>query len=138
MTGATVGQDTDRARASGREEQALALLESVMDPCSVAAGRPVSIVAMGLLVDLEVSGTTARVGLRTTFPGCTMAPKFAEAAEEQLRTLPGIENVVVTIDPTFTWTPGQARPEARALHVQPGRQLPLVTPWARRTSRAVS
>lgn len=129
MTGTVVGQV---------EEQALALLETVLDPCSVAAGRPVSIVAMGLLVGLEVTGATARVRLRTTFPGCTMAPKFAEAAEERLRSLPGVQDVEVTIDPTFTWTPDQARPEARALHVQPGRQLPLLVPWARRASTQMS
>lgn len=135
MTGTAVGCETDHVPATSIEDEAMALLETVMDPCSVAAGRPVSIVAMGLLVGLEVTGSMARVSLRTTFPGCTMAPKFAEAAEEQLRTLPSIEEVQVTIDPTFTWTPEQARPEARALHVRPGRQLPLVVPWARRTSR---
>lgn len=123
---------SSRAREPVVVQQARELLETVMDPCSVAAGRPVSIVAMGLVTDITTQGSNITLTLRTTFPGCTMAPKFAEAAEEQLCTLPGVETVEVVIDPTFTWSPDQARPEARALHLQPHHRPPEIIPWARR------
>lgn len=84
-------------------------LQCVFDPCSVAAGRPVSIVDLGLLVSAQQDDSgTLHLVLRTTFPGCLMSPHFSAAAEEQLATLPDVHSVEVTIDSAFTWTPDQA------------------------------
>jgi metal-sulfur cluster biosynthetic enzyme len=102
-------------------------LSTVYDPCSVAAGRPVSIVDLGLLVsaDLDHEGELTIV-LCTTFPGCTMAPHFTRAAEEQAREIPGVRSVRVLVDPEHTWTPSAAS----ALPVMPA---PVrVVPWALR------
>ncbi len=119
-------------RTSSLESAVWDVLELVMDPCSVAAGRPVSIVAMGLVTEVSAAEGRVSVVLRTTFPGCTMAPKFAEAAEEQVGSMPGVREVEVSIDPAFTWTPEQARPEARGVPLPTPRSVPGVVPWARR------
>lgn len=99
-------------------------LSAVQDPCSVAAGRPTNIVDLGLLVSADVDDDGVLViVLRTTFPGCTMAPHFTRAAETCAGQIPGVRSVRVEIDPEFTWRP---RP-------QPSR-VPAtdVVPWALR------
>lgn len=104
-------------------------LSEVMDPCSVAAGRPTSIVDLGLLVSahLEDDGELVIV-LRTTFPGCTMAPHFTQAAETCAGKLPGVRSVRVEIDPDFSWQP-----------ISPTAEIPTkahgeTIPWAIRRS----
>ena len=82
-----------------------AALAAVHDPCSVAAGRPLSLVDMGLLLDARLDAGTLRVSFAVTFAGCTMAPHFLRAAEAELAKLPQVTRVVATVDPDFRWTP---------------------------------
>jgi metal-sulfur cluster biosynthetic enzyme len=78
-----------------------AALAQIHDPCSIAAGRPISLAAMGL-----VRGWTLQDGVLTvTFAGCTMAPHFPEAAAQALRQISGIRDVIAIIDTDFVWTP---------------------------------
>lgn len=82
-----------------------AALATVYDPCSVAAGRPLSLADMGLLLAHRVEGGTLHVQFAVTFAGCTMAPHFLRAAEAELAKLPGITRVIATVDTSFAWTP---------------------------------
>ena len=82
-----------------------AALAGVFDPCSVAAGRPLSLVAMGLFLDARLEGGTLHARFAVTFAGCTMAPHFLHAAEAELAKLPGVARVTATVDPDFRWTP---------------------------------
>ena len=82
-----------------------AALAGVFDPCSVAAGRPLSLVAMGLFLDARLEGGTLHVRFAVTFAGCTMAPHFLHAAEAELAKLPGVARVTATVDPTHVWLP---------------------------------
>lgn len=82
-----------------------AALAGVHDPCSVAAGRPLSLVAMGLLRGWDLEAGTLSVRFAVTFAGCTMAPHFLRAAEAELAKLPGVARVVATVDTGFAWTP---------------------------------
>ena len=82
-----------------------AALAGVYDPCSVAAGRPLSLADMGLLLGAEQDGATLRVRFAVTFAGCTMAPHFLAAAEAALRALPGVDSVEARVDTGFAWTP---------------------------------
>ena len=82
-----------------------AALAGVYDPCSVAAGRPLSLVDMGLLLDWRLAAGTLSVRFAVTFAGCTMAPHFLRAAEAELAKLPGVERVRVSVDTGFAWTP---------------------------------
>jgi len=82
-----------------------AALAGVHDPCSVAAGRPLSLVDMGLLLDARLAGGTLSVSFAVTFAGCTMAPHFLRAAEVELAKLPGVARVVATVDTTAVWSP---------------------------------
>jgi metal-sulfur cluster biosynthetic enzyme len=78
----------------------------VHDPCSVAAGRPKSVLDMGLVRHWHLEGRHLDVRFGVTFAGCTMAPHFMEAARAALLEIPEIESVSVSVDIDFVWHPG--------------------------------
>ena len=88
------------------DEGIRAVLGRIHDPCSIAAGRPVSVLDMGLVRGWVLDeGGTLTVTFCVTFAGCTMAPHFAQAAAEDLAGLPGVTQVETVIDTDFVWTP---------------------------------
>lgn len=108
------------------------LLSTVMDSCSVAAGNPISIVDMGLVQDshLDDDGTLVVV-LRGTFPGCTMLPHFAEAAQRELSA--AFDRVEIRLSTDTSWSPGDLAPEARAALERRRAAVPVdIIPWAHR------
>jgi metal-sulfur cluster biosynthetic enzyme len=92
-------------------ERIRAALESVIDPCSVGQGRPMSVNAMGLVRGIAVEGGTVTVQLYLTSPVCTMIGKFQEMAEAALLPLPGVDSVRVEGDDGLQWpgVPGRRR-----------------------------
>jgi metal-sulfur cluster biosynthetic enzyme len=94
-----------------------AVLNSIIDPCSRAAGVPAGIVEMGLIRSLEVrqepAGASITVTIRVTEPGCLMAYPFANEARKRLETLPGVASVDVKIDPVCDWEPAAMSHEYR-------------------------
>jgi metal-sulfur cluster biosynthetic enzyme len=84
-------------------------LGRVFDPCSVAAGRPTSILDMGLVLDWKMCGDALSIRFAVTFAGCTMAPHFVEAACAELRRIPGIRSVDASLDTAHVWTPPAGR-----------------------------
>jgi metal-sulfur cluster biosynthetic enzyme len=97
--------DAGRVIRSHLDASIRAALSTVFDPCSVAAGRPLSILDMGLVPGWELDGTTLRVRFAVTNGLCTMAPHFVEAARAALMALPGIDAVESSIDASFNWSP---------------------------------
>jgi metal-sulfur cluster biosynthetic enzyme len=95
-------------------------LSRVHDPCSVAAGRPTSLIDMGMVLGwaLRADGVLD-LRLCVTFAGCTMAPHFVQAAIEQLATLPGVKRVDVRVDTDFEWTPERMRSPSRPMQGEP-------------------
>jgi metal-sulfur cluster biosynthetic enzyme len=95
----------------------LAELESVVDPCSVAAGAPAGLVSMGLVGALRIErmadGAHIGVTLFLTEPGCMMGAVFQAAAEKKLQDMPGVARVTVGIDHAELWTPERMTPGYR-------------------------
>jgi metal-sulfur cluster biosynthetic enzyme len=87
------------------DAQVRTVLARIHDPCSIAAGRPTSVLDLGLVLGWELEHGVLTVRFCVTFPGCTMAPHFTEAAARDLAGLPGVERVVTEVDTTATWTP---------------------------------
>jgi metal-sulfur cluster biosynthetic enzyme len=87
------------------DDEIRAVLGRIHDPCSVAAGRPVSVLDMGLVCGWTLEEGVLTVTFCVTFAGCTMAPHFAQAAAHDLAMLPGVERIQTVIDTTFVWTP---------------------------------
>ena len=94
------------------------VLNSIIDPCSRAAGVPAGIVEMGLIRSVEVrqepAGASLTVTIRVTEPGCLMAYPFANEARKRLETLPGVVSIDVKIDHVCDWEPAAMSPEYRA------------------------
>ena len=92
-----------------------AALEAVVDPCSVAAGTPLSVRDMGLVRDLAVDDAgRVRLLLCVTGPGCTFVGVMADAARERLSAVRGVSDVDVVLDPDVVWDPSWQSERARA------------------------
>jgi metal-sulfur cluster biosynthetic enzyme len=93
-------------------------LNTIVDPCSRAAGAPVGIAEMGLVRQLEVQhspgGASIRVVIGVTEPGCLMGAAFINDARKLLRELPGVTEVHVSMDHAFDWTPEDMSPAYQA------------------------
>jgi len=119
-----VGPDLIRAKASSlrphaqgspapdqvRGDEALGeairtALSTVYDPCSIAAGRPTSLIDMGLVTATRMEGATLHITFCVTFAGCTMAPHFVEAARAELLKIDGVERVETFVDTAHVWEP---------------------------------
>jgi len=88
------------------DEQIRAALGRVYDPCSLAANNALSLIDMGLVREWRVDEhANVHVTMCVTAPSCLMAPKFLEAARQELRKIEGIGSVEVEVDPTIMWTP---------------------------------
>lgn len=101
------------------DSQIRAVLSRIHDPCSVASGRPLSVIDMGLVTGWTLDGGTLRIGFCVTFPGCTMAPHFTEAAARDLAALPGVARVEVNVDPAFAWGPERMRTSPAPMRGEP-------------------
>ena len=86
-------------------DQVREILSRIHDPCSIAAGRPTSVLDLGLVLGWALADGVLSVRFCVTFPGCTMAPHFTEAAARDLAHLPGVDRVVTLVDTQATWTP---------------------------------
>jgi metal-sulfur cluster biosynthetic enzyme len=90
-----------------------AILDEIMDPCSISAKAPMSIVEMGLVRAIEIDGGAVHVRLRFTSPGCLMGlTVFWPEITRRVSELPGVESVAIEIEDSL-WSEDDIRPEAR-------------------------
>ena len=82
------------------EEQIWEQLRTVYDP-----EIPVNIVELGLVYDLNINtddnGSSIKLKMTLTAPGCGMGPVIAQDAESKIRAIAGVKNVLVEI----VWEP---------------------------------
>jgi metal-sulfur cluster biosynthetic enzyme len=90
-------------------DQARVMLRRVKDP-----ELNLNIVDLGLVYDVIVEGTAIRVDMSLTSPGCPSGPEIMGEAEQQLRTLPGVTDVVMNLVWSPPWTPERIEPRVRA------------------------
>ena len=91
-------------------QQVTQALERVIDPCSAAHGRPLSLAQMGLIRDLKVDAGVVTLHLYLTSPICTMVAKIIDMAEQELRPIPGIHQITVIPDSGLDWPGPSERP----------------------------
>ena len=96
-------------------EEIRAELNTIVDPCSVAAGAPAGLVDMGLVRGLEVDdtpgGCTIRLTIGLTEPGCMVGASFVSRARELLSELPGVARVDVSLEHDCDWSPRDLDPD---------------------------
>lgn len=112
-TGATEGVSAEGGSAEGGSaitaDQARIALRRVKDP-----ELNLNIVDLGLVYDVAVDGTVVKIDMSLTSPGCPSGPEIMGEAEQQLRTIPGVSDVVVNLIWTPPWTPERIEPRVRA------------------------
>jgi metal-sulfur cluster biosynthetic enzyme len=91
------------------EDQVRLALRRVKDP-----ELNLNIMDLGLVYDIAVEGTTVKIDMTLTSPGCPSGPEIMTDAEKEVRTLPGVEDVVMNLVWTPFWTPEKMEPRVRA------------------------
>ena len=101
----------DAAGAAGAVtlDQVRLALRRVKDP-----ELNLNIVDLGLVYDVRVANDIVEVDMSLTSPGCPSGPDIMRDAEEQVRTLPGIGDVVMNLVWSPPWTPERIEPRVRA------------------------
>lgn len=90
-------------------DQARLVLRRVKDP-----ELNLNIVDLGLVYDIVVDGDAVRIDMSLTSPGCPSGPEIMGEAEQQLRSIPGVGDVVVNLVWSPPWTPERIEPRVRA------------------------
>lgn len=91
-----------------------AILDTIMDPCSVGMGCPLSLESMGLVSSIEIGNDAIRVALRLTQPGCHFAALLQQEAEERIAAFAGTRAVYVEVTDDLTWSEVDIAPAGRA------------------------
>lgn len=102
-----------------------AVLNSIIDPCSAAAGAPAGLQDMGLVREIVIAPgqgdrTDVKVVIAVTEFGCLMGAPFVHEALERLALLEKIGEVDIRLDDRFDWLPSDMDPDYRA-RLQAGR-----------------
>jgi metal-sulfur cluster biosynthetic enzyme len=91
------------------------VLDTIEDPCSVAASVPMGLHEMGLIKAVEIDATgNVSVDLRLTSPFCEMIAYMRNEAIARIGGLPGVKSVSVTHDTGLDWDHDMIAPEAQA------------------------
>ena len=88
-----------------------AALREVYDPC--CADRGISIVDMGVVEDVRVTGAHVDVDLVLTTGWCPFVATMSSAIPDRLRALDGVQTVDVHVVWDPVWTPERLSPSAR-------------------------
>jgi metal-sulfur cluster biosynthetic enzyme len=91
------------------QDQAKMALRRVKDP-----ELSLNIVDLGLVYDIRVEGQKVSVDMSLTSPGCPSGPEILANVEQQLRAIPGVEEVEVHLVWSPFWTPDRIEPRIRA------------------------
>lgn len=83
-------------------------LEDVLDP-----EIGLSVVALGLVYDVEVADGLVRVTMTTTSPACPLAESIVADVERRVGALEGVTGVEVEMVWDPPWTPDRMSAEAR-------------------------
>ena len=103
------GENQSEAGAAVSEDQVKLALRRVKDP-----DLNLNILDLGLVYAIEVKGAKVKVDMTLTSPGCPSGPEIMGNAEEEIKTLPGVEDVEMNLVWMPFWTPEKIEPRVRA------------------------
>jgi metal-sulfur cluster biosynthetic enzyme len=86
-----------------------ARLARVREPCSIAFGRPISIVEMGLIERIDVTNGHAEITICLTDAACVHFAGMQRYIRDELLALPEITSVIVSQTLDQLWTPDRRR-----------------------------
>jgi len=72
-----------------------------------------NIIDLGLVYTIAIDGSKVTVDMTLTSPGCPSGAELISGAEQELRSVPGVEEGVVNLVWTPTWSPDRIEPRIR-------------------------
>jgi metal-sulfur cluster biosynthetic enzyme len=90
-------------------DQVKLALRRVKDP-----DLQLNIIDLGLVYGITVDGSTVKVDMTLTSPACPSGPELMTNAENEIKSLPGVEKVEVNLVWMPFWTPEKMEPRVRA------------------------
>jgi metal-sulfur cluster biosynthetic enzyme len=106
---ATGAEEASDAGGVVSEDQVKLALRRVKDP-----DLNLNILDLGLVYGIDVKGSKVKVDMTLTSPGCPSGPEIMMNAEEEIKTLPGVETVEMNLVWMPFWTPEKMEPRVRA------------------------
>ena len=88
-------------------------LDEVFDPCLLAAGHRMSVLALGLISRVEETATGIEVSITFTEVGCQFTHRVILSIEERLRSLGRFDEVRIVPEWSVAWTPERMKSGAR-------------------------
>jgi metal-sulfur cluster biosynthetic enzyme len=73
-----------------------------------------NIMDLGLVYGIQVEGAKVKVDMTLTSPGCPSGPEIMTEAENEIKSLPGVEDVEMNLVWQPFWTPEKMEPRVRA------------------------
>jgi metal-sulfur cluster biosynthetic enzyme len=107
----SVAPEADAPATTGvvSEDQVKLALRRVKDP-----DLQLNIIDLGLVYGIAVDGTTVKVDMTLTSPACPSGPELMTNAQNEVKSLPGVEKVEVNLVWMPFWTPEKMEPRVRA------------------------
>ena len=91
------------------EDQVRMALRRVKDP-----ELNLNIVDLGLVYDVKVDDGKVSIDMSLTSPGCPSGPEIMTGAEETVKGIDGVRDVIVNLIWDPMWTPERIEPRIRA------------------------
>ncbi len=91
------------------EDQVKLALRRVKDP-----DLQLNIIDLGLVYGIAVDGSTVKIDMTLTSPACPSGPELMTNAENEVKSLEGVEKVEVNLVWMPFWTPEKMEPRVRA------------------------
>jgi metal-sulfur cluster biosynthetic enzyme len=108
-TSAAAEADAPATTGVVSEDQVKLALRRVKDP-----DLQLNIIDLGLVYAIAVDGTTVKVDMTLTSPACPSGPELMTNAQNEVKSLPGVEKVDVNLVWMPFWTPEKMEPRVRA------------------------
>lgn len=105
----TVAREASATSGVVSEDQVKLALRRVKDP-----DLQLNIIDLGLVYGIAVDGSTVKVDMTLTSPACPSGPELMTNAENEIKSLPGVEKVEVNLVWMPFWTPEKMEPRVRA------------------------
>jgi len=108
---ASAAAEADAPATSGvvSEDQVKLALRRVKDP-----DLQLNIIDLGLVYGIVVDGSTVKIDMTLTSPACPSGPELMTNAQNEVKSLPGVEKVDVNLVWMPFWTPEKMEPRVRA------------------------
>jgi metal-sulfur cluster biosynthetic enzyme len=108
-TSTSVAAEASATSGVVSEDQVKLALRRVKDP-----DLQLNIIDLGLVYGIAVDGSTVKVDMTLTSPACPSGPELMTNAENEIKSLPGVEKVEVNLVWMPFWTPEKMEPRVRA------------------------